>query len=92
MPLLAKILAANPAMRRLIGGEDFDEEEVERTARAETTVVLTRENASGCHILEQDNWTRSSILGKMRRFSDQKDHGNIKESERIWTRWTPHSA
>ena len=28
----------------------------------------------------------------MRRFSDQKDHGNIKESERIWTRRTPHSA
>lgn len=44
VPLLAKILATNPvAMRRLIGGEDFDEEEVERTARAETTVVLTCE-------------------------------------------------
>ena len=54
MPLLAKILATNPvATRRLIGGEDFDEEEVERTARAEKTVVLTRSNPSGCRIFEQ---------------------------------------
>ena len=31
-------------------------------------------------------------LAECERFSDQKDHGNIKESERIWTRRTPHST
>ena len=55
LSLLAKTLAMNSvATRRLIGGEDFDEEEVERTARAETTVVLMRDNDdSERRILEQ---------------------------------------